>query len=70
MKRDLVAAGYVDSFRRTVDPAKASPFVAGMLDDKIIGLKALRDAVLKDRTSFDDDTEIECLRVLDRYTIQ
>ena len=69
-RRELVAADYVYSFKRIVDPANVSPVVAGMLDNKIVGLKALRDAALKDKKPFDYDTEIEGLRALDRYTLQ
>ena len=69
-KRELVAADYVYSFKRPVDPATKSPIVAGVLDTKYIGLAALREQAVKNKTAFDYDREIEGLRALDRYTIQ
>jgi ABC-type transport system substrate-binding protein len=67
-KRELVAADYVYSWKRLVDPKMRSPnayYIAG----KLVGLDA---AVEKAKASgrFDYDTEIEGLRAVDRYTIR
>lgn len=67
-KRELVAADYVFSLKRIFDPRWKSPAYASLADEKVIGLEALREKALKDRTPFDYDTEIEGLRTLDRYT--
>ncbi len=67
-KRELVAADYVFSLKRIFDPRWKSPAYPSLADEKVIGLDALRDKALKDRTPFDYDTEIEGLRTLDRYT--
>lgn len=69
-KREVVAADYVYAFKRFADPENKSPVVAGVLEQKYIGLAALRDKALKERQPFDYDTEIEGIRALDRYTIQ
>jgi ABC-type transport system substrate-binding protein len=44
--------------------------VAGVLDQKYLGLAALRERALKEKKPFDYDTEIEGIRALDRHTIQ
>lgn len=67
-KRELVAADYVYSLKRIFDPRWKSPSYPGLADEKIIGIDALREKAVKDRTPFDYDTEIEGLRTLDRYT--
>jgi ABC-type transport system substrate-binding protein len=69
-KREVTAADFVYAYKRPVDPANKSPIVAGVLDTKYIGLAALREKALKEKTPFDYDTEIEGIRALDRYTIQ
>jgi ABC-type transport system substrate-binding protein len=69
-KREVTAADIVYAYKRPVDPETKSPVVAGLLEVKFIGLAALRDKALKDKKPFDYDTEIEGLRVLDRYTVQ
>ena len=68
--RELVAADYVYTYKRPVDPANKSPIVAGVLDYGILGLQELRDAAVQNKTAFDYDTPIEGLRALDRYTLQ
>jgi ABC-type transport system substrate-binding protein len=68
--RELVAADYVYTYKRPVDPANKSPIVAGVLDYGILGLKELRDAAVENKTAFDYDKPIEGLRTLDRYTLQ
>ncbi|WP_324426776.1 ABC transporter substrate-binding protein [Azohydromonas sp.] len=69
-RRELVAADYVYSFKRIVDPANKSPVVAGILDQKFVGLNALRDDAVKHNRPFDYDRPIEGLKALDRYTIR
>lgn len=69
-RRELVAADYVYSFKRIVDPANKSPVVAGILDQKFVGLNALRDEAVRHNQPFDYDRPIEGLKALDRYTIR
>ena len=68
--RELVAADYVFSFKRVFDPATKSPFFSLLNEDGIIGLGALREKSVRDKTPFDYASEVEGLRALDRYTIQ
>jgi ABC-type transport system substrate-binding protein len=68
--RELTAADFVYAIKRFVDPANKSPAVSGVLDLGLVGLAALRERALKDRTRFDYDSEVEGLRALDRYTLQ
>jgi len=69
-KREVVAQDFVYALKRFADPANKSPVVAGVLDQKYIGLAALRGKALKEKKPFDYDTEIEGIRALDRYTLQ
>jgi ABC-type transport system substrate-binding protein len=66
--RELTAADYAYSFRRLFDPRyKSSQFF--IVDGKIAGANALRDAALKGKP-FDYDQPIAGLQVLDRYTLR
>ena len=69
-KREVTAADFVYALKRFADPANKSPVVAGVLDQKYIGLAGLRQRALKEKKPFDYDTEIEGIRALDRYTLQ
>jgi ABC-type transport system substrate-binding protein len=69
-KRELVAEDYVYAMKRFFDPRWKAPAFAGLNELKIVGMAALRDAAMKDRTPFDYDRQVEGLRALDRYTIQ
>ena len=69
-KRELVAQDYVYAFQRVVDPANISPVEPTILDLKIRGLAAARDAAVKGKKPFDYDSPIEGIRVLDRYTLR
>ena len=69
-RRELVAADYVYSMKRPLDPANKSPVVAGLVETKYIGLNALRDDAIKNKKAFDYDTPIDGMRALDRYTVQ
>jgi ABC-type transport system substrate-binding protein len=68
--REVTAQDFVYALKRFADPANKSPVVAGFLEQKYIGLAALRERALKEKKPFDYDTEIEGVRALDRYTIQ
>jgi ABC-type transport system substrate-binding protein len=69
-KRELVAADYVYTFKRPIDPANKSPFASVIEDAGFVGLAELRDEAVKAKKPFDYDREIEGIRALDRYTIQ
>ena len=69
-RRELVAADYVYAFKRIADPANRSPVAPSLMDSKFVGLKDLREAVLKNSKPFDYDTPIDGIKALDRYTIQ
>jgi ABC-type transport system substrate-binding protein len=67
-KRELVAADYVYSYKRWLDPnlrRGGNPVLA----DLIVGARAVVDAARAD-SRFDYDRPIEGLRALDRYTVQ
>jgi ABC-type transport system substrate-binding protein len=69
-RRELVAQDYVYAFQRVVDPANISPVEANVIDLKIKGLAAARDAAVKGKKPFDYDAPIEGLRALDRHTLR
>jgi len=69
-RRELVAADYVYAFKRVADPKNKSPIVAGVLESKFVGLKALRDDAVKNNKPFDYDTPIPGLSAPDRYTLR
>ena len=66
--RELVAADYVYSFKRLLDPKLASPNYY-LFENKVLGAEAARkDAEITGR--FNYDAEIVGLRALDRYTFR
>ena len=69
-KRELTAHDYVYSFKRFFDPRWKSPSYPKLAEQRIIGMAALRDEVLKSKKPFDYDREVEGMRALDRYTMQ
>jgi ABC-type transport system substrate-binding protein len=69
-KRELVAQDYVHAFQRAVDPANISPIEPTVIDLKIKGLAAVRDAAVKGKKPFDYDAPIEGLKTLDRHTLR
>ena len=69
-QRELVAQDYLYAFKRFADPKVKSPLWASMENRKILGLNALRQRALDNKTPFDYDTPIEGLRALDRFTLQ
>ncbi len=69
-RRELVAQDYVYTIKRYFDPATRSPNYPTIAEEGLLGLDALREAALKQKTPFDYDTPTEGLRALDRYTLQ
>ena len=66
--RELVAADYVYSYKRLLDPKVASPNYY-LFENKLLGADVVRkDAEKTDR--FNYDAEIAGLRALDRYTFR
>ena len=68
--RELVAADYAYAFKRFYDPATVSPAYAGLEEEGVEGLEALRAAALAAKKPFDYDAPVEGLRVLGRHTLQ
>ena len=68
--RELVAEDYVYSLKRHFDPRWKSPAYATLSELKIVGLEALRNAVLKNKTPFAYDAPVDGLRTPDRYTLR
>ena len=66
--RELTAGDYAYSIRRLFDPRYLSSQFF-MVDGKIVGANALRDAALAGKP-FDYDTPIAGLTVVDRYTLK
>jgi ABC-type transport system substrate-binding protein len=69
-RRELVAADYVYQWKRFFDPATKAPLYSSFNEAGVIGLAALREEAIKNKTKFDYDREVEGIRALDRYTIQ
>ena len=69
-RRELVAADYVYSLKRIMDPANKSPLGSVLQDLGIEGLNALRDEAVAKKAPFDYDREIPGLRAPDRHTLQ
>jgi ABC-type transport system substrate-binding protein len=69
-RRELVAQDYVYAFQRAVDPANISPIAETVVELKIKGLAAAREAAVKGKKPFDYDAPIEGLRALDRHTLR
>jgi ABC-type transport system substrate-binding protein len=68
--RELTAADYVYSLKRHYDPKTKSPNLFQLENAKILGLSELRRDALEAKQPMPYDTEVEGLRVLDRYTLQ
>jgi ABC-type transport system substrate-binding protein len=68
--RELVAEDFVYSYKRFFDPATKSPAYAGLAEDGVIGIDALRQEALDTGKPFNYDREVPGLRALDRYTLQ
>jgi len=67
-KRELTAADYVYSFKRLIDPRLRS-INAQILDDRLVGAKALIEAARK-TGKLDYDAPMEGAVALDRYTLR
>ncbi len=67
-RRELTAADYAYTIKRTQDPQLRSP-IANFMDGKIIGLPELVEKAKKSG-KFDYDAPVEGLQVLDRYTLR
>ena len=67
-KRELVAADYVYSWKRLLDPRVRSPF-AWYLEGKVVGADAVIEAAKKSGR-FDYDAPMEGLQAIDRYTLR
>ena len=67
--RELVAADYVYSLKRWLDPTQKAGGDA-VLTDLIVGARGVVDAARKPGARFDYDAPIEGLRALDRYTLE
>ena len=68
--RELTAADYVFTFKRFYDPAVRTEHLYLFENEKLLGLSELRRRVVAGRTPFPYDTEVEGLRVLDRYRLE
>ena len=66
--RELTAADQAYSIRRLLDPAVKSPWL-WLVDGKIVGADAVREAALKSG-KLDYDAPIAGLEVVDRYTLR
>ncbi|MET0732320.1 MAG: ABC transporter substrate-binding protein, partial [Casimicrobiaceae bacterium] len=67
--RELVAADYVYSLKRWLDPTLKAGGDA-VLTDLIVGARAVVDAARTPGARFDYDAPIEGLRAVDRYTLE
>ena len=68
--RELVAQDYVYSLKRYYDPRYNSSDLYLFESLKLPGLSELRERALKSREPFDYDSEVEGVRVLDRYSFR
>jgi ABC-type transport system substrate-binding protein len=68
--RELVAQDYVYALKRFYDPQYNSSDLYLFETPKLPGLSELREKAIKQRSPFDYDTEVEGVRVLDRYTLR
>ena len=69
-RRELVAQDFVYAWKRFFDPALKSPVYSGFKEAGVIGVEALRERAIRNKTPFDYDTEVEGIRALDRHTLQ
>ncbi|MCP5270454.1 MAG: bicyclomycin resistance protein [Burkholderiaceae bacterium] len=68
--RELTAADYVYAIKRHYDPKYKSPNLFQLENAGILGLSELRKRLIDEKKPFDYDTEVEGLKLLDRYTFQ
>jgi ABC-type transport system substrate-binding protein len=69
-RRELIAADYVYSIKRVFDPRWKSQVLFILEAARIVGIDQVRQHALKDKQAFDYQSNVEGLRVLDRYTFQ
>ena len=69
-RRELQARDFIYAFQRVVDPANNSPAGSTVLDEKIVGLGALRRIAMDGRKPFDYDAPIPGMQALDRHTLR
>lgn len=69
-KREVTAQDFVYAYKRYADPANNAQGWSSFEEAGLVGLTELRQQVLKAKTAFPYDTEVEGLRALDRYTLQ
>ena len=69
-KRELVAGDYVYQWKRFFDPAIKAPLYSSFNEAGVLGVAALREEAIRNKTKFDYDREVEGIRALDRYTLQ
>ena len=69
-KRELTAADYVYSRKRFADPANKSPAWGEIAEAGFVGLAAVRQRALDNRSPFDYDTDVPGLQALDRFSLQ
>jgi ABC-type transport system substrate-binding protein len=67
-KRELVAADFIYSIKRVLDPTVRASLI-GEIEPYIVGADAAAEKARK-ANKFDYDTPIEGLKVIDRYTFQ
>ena len=67
-RRELVAADYVYTYKRLLDPKVRSPN-QDLLQDRVVGADALIEQAKK-TDKFDYDVKLEGLQALDRYTVR
>ncbi len=68
VKRELTAADYLYSWKRTQDPKMRSPQLE-LLDGKVVGMDAVL-ARAKATGKFDYDMPIEGMQLIDKYTLR
>jgi ABC-type transport system substrate-binding protein len=68
--REVTAHDFVYAFKRYADPANNAQGWTSFEEAGLLGLAELRAQVMKAKTAFPYDTEVEGLRALDRYTLQ
>ena len=70
VRRELVAADYLFSFKRLADPAVKSPLWASVENWRVLGLAALRQRALDAKKPFDYEAPVEGMKLIDRTTFQ
>jgi oligopeptide transport system substrate-binding protein len=68
VKRELTAADYLYSWKRTLDPKMRSPHIE-LFDGKIVGMAALL-AKARETGKFDYDAPLEGMQLVDKYTLR